>query len=59
MQQGPQVEKFPIAIQFLAIYVIVMGVSNPSGSIEMETSVLMAMKLAYGPVHHGYIKNHI
>ncbi len=28
MQQGPQVKKCPIAIQFLATYVSVMGVSN-------------------------------
>ena len=44
MQEGPRVKKCPIVIQFLGTYVIVMGVS-------------MAMKLAYGPVHHGYIKN--
>ena len=30
MQGGPEVEKCPIAIQFLGTYVIVMGVSNPS-----------------------------
>ncbi len=47
----PRVENFPIAIQFLATYVIVMGASNHSESIKMETSVL-----AYVPVHHGYIK---
>ena len=35
MQQGPRVEKCPIAIQFLATYVIVMGVSNHSGSVKM------------------------
>ena len=45
MQEGRRVEKCPSAIQFLATYVIVMGV--------------MGMMLAYGPVHHGYIKNHI
>ncbi len=56
MQEGPRIEKCPIAIKFLSTYVIVMGVSNHSGSIKMETSVLMAMKLASGPVHHGYIK---
>ncbi len=22
------------------------------------SKIIMAMKLAYGPVHHGYIKNH-
>ncbi len=48
MHQGPRVEQCPIAIQFFATYVIVMGVSNH-----------MAMKLAYGPVHRGYIKTHI
>ncbi len=47
MQEGPRFEKFPIAIQFLATYVIVMGVSNHSESIKM------AMKLAYGSVDHG------
>ena len=45
MQEGPLVEKCPIAIQFLGTYVIVMGVTD--------------VKLAYGPVHHGYMKNHI
>ena len=53
MQEGPQVEQFPIAIQFLATYVIVMGVSNHSECIKM------AIKLAYGSVDHGCIKNHI
>ena len=28
MQEGPQVEKCPIAIKFLVTFVIVMGVSN-------------------------------
>ncbi len=28
MQEGPRVEKCPIAIQFLGTYVIVMGVRN-------------------------------
>ena len=37
MADWPRVEKFPIAIQFLATYVIVMGVSNHSESIKMET----------------------
>ncbi len=46
MQELPQIKIFSIAIQFLGTYVIVMG-------------VIMAMKLAYGPVHCGYIKNHI
>ena len=36
------IEKFPIKIQFLGTYVIVMGASNHSGSIKMETSVLTA-----------------
>ncbi len=40
-----KVEKYPITIQFLRTYVIVMGIAD--------------VKLAYGPVHHGYIKNHI
>ncbi len=53
MQEGPRVKKCPIAIQFLGTYVIVMSVSNLPGNIEME---IMAMKLAYVPVHHGYIK---
>ncbi len=56
MQGGPEVEKCPIAIQFLGTYVIVRGVNNHSGSIKME---IMAMKPAYGPVHHGYVQNHI
>ena len=38
MQEGPRVEKYPIAIQFLATYVIVMGVSNHSRNIKMECS---------------------
>ena len=46
-----------LTAQFLATYVIVMGVSNHSRSIKME--VIADVKLAYGPVHHGYIKNHI
>ncbi len=28
MQEEPRIEKYPIAIQFLGTYVIVMGVSN-------------------------------
>ncbi len=32
------IEKFPIAIHFFGTYVIVMGVSNHSGGIKMETS---------------------
>ena len=40
MQEGPRVEKCPIAIKFWGTHVIAMGVT------------------AYGPVHHGYIKNH-
>ena len=69
MHQEPRVEQCPIAIQFLATYVIVMGVSNHSGNINLSThresmgslvsKIIMAMKLAYGPVHHGYIKTHI
>ncbi len=47
----PRVENFPIAIQFLATYVIVMGASNHSESI-----IIMAMKLAYVPLHYGYIE---
>ena len=47
MQEGPQVEKCPIAIQFLGTYVIVMDVSNLPGNLKMKT---------YGPVHHGYVK---
>ncbi len=47
MQERPRVEKCPIVIQFSATYVIAMGVSNH-------------VKLAYGPVHHGYIeKSHL
>ncbi len=38
MQEGPRVKKYPIAIQFLGTYVIVIGVSNFPGNIEMETS---------------------
>ena len=53
MQEGPRVEKCPIAIQFLGKYVIVMGVSN------LIAEIITDVKLAYGPVHHGYIKNHI
>ena len=34
MHQGPRDEQCPIAIQFLARYVIVMGVSNQSGHIN-------------------------
>ncbi len=56
VQEGHWIEKCPIAIKFLGTYVLVMGNSKHSGSIRMETSVFMAMKLAYGPVHHGYIK---
>ncbi len=36
MQEGPWVIKCPIAIQFLATYVIVMGLRNHSGSIKMD-----------------------
>ncbi len=36
MQEGPQVKKCPIAILFLATYVIVMSVSNHSGSIKID-----------------------
>ncbi len=50
MQEVPRVKKIQIAIQSLATYVIVIGVSNHSGSNKMESSAL------YGPVHHGYIK---
>ena len=38
MQEGPWVEKCPIAIKFLATYVIVMGVSNNSMSDKMVYS---------------------
>ena len=63
MQDVPQVGETPIAIEFLATYVIVMGVSNQSGSIKMEThskakgyliaKIIADVKLAYGPIHHG------
>ena len=46
MQEGPRVEKCPIAIQFLGTYVIVVGVSNLQGNIEME--IITDVKLAYG-----------
>ncbi len=46
MADWPRVEKFPIAIQFLATYVIVMGVRNHSESIKMETSVLNYLSLS-------------
>ncbi len=36
MQQGPRVKKFPIAIQFLGTYVIVMGVSNLPGNFLLD-----------------------
>ncbi len=54
MQELPRIKNFLIAIQLLGTYVIVMGVSNLPGNIE-----IMAMKLAYGPVHRRYIKSHI
>ncbi len=37
-------------------YIIVMGVGNLPGNIKME---ITDVKLAFGPFHHGYIKNHI
>ncbi len=40
------IEKYPIAIQFLGTYVIVMGVSK----------IIMQMSLAYGPLDVGYTK---
>ena len=33
MQEGPRIEKYPIAIQFLGTDVIVMAVSNLQGNI--------------------------
>ena len=35
MQELPRIKKFPIAIQFLGTYVIVMGVSNLPGNIDL------------------------
>ena len=46
LQEVPRVEKFSIAIQFLATYVIVMCVSNHSGSIKIESSVLICLSLS-------------
>ncbi len=45
MQEGPPVEKCPIAIQFLGTYVIVMGVSNRPWNIEMETFSVICLSL--------------
>ncbi len=42
MQEGPRVEKCPIAIK-----------DAPNNMF------FLSIKLAYGPVHRGYIKNHI
>ncbi len=46
MQEGPRVEICPIAIQFLGTYVIVMGVSNLPGNIEMEIFSVIFFQLA-------------
>ena len=64
VQELPRIKDFSIAIQLLGTYVIVMGVSNlPSTRREsmgnLISKIIMAMKLAYGPVHRRYIKSHI
>ncbi len=46
MHQGPRVEQCPIVIRFLATYAIVMAVSNHSGHIKMETSILICLSLS-------------
>ncbi len=60
-EEVPRIKEIPIAIHFLGTYVIVMGVSNLPGNIEMEkfSVVITDVKLVYAPVHHGYIKIHI
>ena len=45
MQEGPRVEKCPIAIQFVGTYVIVMGVSSKCHS-KFDQSIL-ALKLVW------------
>ncbi len=37
MQELPRIKTISIAIQLLGTYVIVMGVSNLPGNIEMES----------------------
>ncbi len=43
MQEVPRVEKFPIAIQFLATYDIVTGASNHSESIYKKSHLRVWM----------------
>ncbi len=61
MQEGLRVKNIRLLFSFRHInYVIIMGISNLPGNIEMETSSVIclslsfAMKLTYGPVLHGY-----
>ncbi len=46
MQELPRIKNFSIVIQFLATYVIVMGVSNLPMNIEMETSSVIFLSLS-------------
>ncbi len=45
----------------ILLHVSIINTKTEENNIRVSSGskIIMAMKLAYGPVHHGYIKNHI